>query len=120
GDTVYVPANTQVYVVMGEAKQTGAFPYPLAGKVTVMQAYTQVGGKSPQSDLKNSQIIRFTPEGNPTRTPIDLAKLTDDKKPSGVNPVLEPGDILYIPSRSTRKGFDWGNLLTPLSALSLL
>ncbi len=118
-DILVIPENTDRYSIIGEMRQTGAFPYPATGKVTVLQVYTQAGGASAQGDLKNAGIIRFV-QGRYTRVPIDIAKLTDPKRPSIVDPPMEPGDTLYIPPKNSRHGLDWSNILTPLSALSLL
>ena len=117
-DIIFIPENTDRYAIMGEARQTGTFAYPATGKVTVLQAYTQVGGVTSQGDLKNAGIIRFV-NGQYTAVPVNIAMLLD-KKSSAVNPPMEPGDTLYIPQRKNRGGLNWSALLTPLSALSLL
>ena len=120
-DLVFVPENDDHYQVIGEAKAPGTFPYPVVGKVTVLQAFMQVGGKTKEGDLDNAAIVRFS-NGKYNAVPVNIAKLLD-KKPTGVDLPLEPGDTLYIPTRRSRGGLSLNaltNILSPLSALRLI
>ena len=117
-DILSIPESSEKYAVLGEARTPGNFAYPSAGKITVLEAYTQVGGATASGDLANAGIIRFT-GGQYTVAPVNIAKLLQ-KKGTEVNPPLEPGDTLYIPTKKVKGGFSWQSLLTPLSALSLL
>jgi len=82
-----------------------------------LEVYTQVGGRTGQGDIANAGIIRFT-NGNYSVSPVNIARLLE-KKSKAVNPPLEPGDTLYIPSTKAH-GFSWNSVIGPLSALGLL
>jgi len=120
-DVVVVAENMNQYKVMGEVRQGGTFMYPSAGKVTVLEAFTQSGTGTPQSDLRKAEIVRFSPDNKITHTPVDLAKLMDKKsQATAPDPDLQPGDILWVPAKHSHGGLDFNSFLGPLSALSIL
>jgi protein involved in polysaccharide export with SLBB domain len=117
-DILFVPENTEKFQVLGEAKQGGSFPYPITGKVTVMEAYVRAGGSTQAGDLAHAGIIRLS-NGQYNVVPVNVAALIN-KKPNAVNQDLQPGDTLFIPAKKAKGGFDWGSVLSPLSALAVL
>lgn len=114
GDILFLPENEARYSVMGEAKAPGYYPLPENGHVAVLEAFTLAGG---QGDAAKAGIIRVV-GGKPTVIPVNIDEmLKKGRLASNVN--LQAEDILYIPAKGARK-FGWQDLLTPLSALSLL
>ena len=118
GDAVYVPTQEARYAVQGQVGKPGYYTYPEKGKVTVLDALNEAGGGAGTGgDLSHAGVIRSV-DGKYTviRVNIDLMLKKGDLSK---NMALQPGDVLYVPARST-KGNAFQNLLAPLSLLSIL
>ena len=68
-------------------------------------------------DLKGDRLW-LAAEDHGTLDLFDLKTAKMQKSFKGV--VDTPHAILYVPEKSVKKGFSWQDLLTPLSALSIL
>ena len=112
GDVLLVPANTARVALLGEFHTPGTFDYPDGGSLTVLSALTMVGGTTPDADKKNATILRLGADGKPVLVAVNLDGVLKGNG-SAATP-LQPGDLLYVPTKSHSSGFN------PLSALSLL
>ena len=120
GDVLFIPEIQTRYAVMGEVKSPGYYALPEKGTVTALQAFNLAGGQSGAGDVKQAGIIRQV-NGKPTVIKVNLSMDALLKKGElANNPVLQPDDMLYIPTRKSSGGFKWQDALAPLSALSIL
>jgi protein involved in polysaccharide export with SLBB domain len=117
GDVLFVPLIEKRVAVMGGVNHPGYYPIPETRRLTVIDALSLAGGQAPGSDLSKAGIIR-TVNGAATVLPVDLNKLLS-KPGAETNIVLQSDDILFVPALGKRK-FSWGDILTPISALSYL
>ena len=116
-DVLVVPAIEKNYSVQGAVTKTGSYPFPEKGSVTVLEALNQAGSGT-GGDLSNTGIIRVV-NGEYTVTHVNVDKMLK-KGDLSKNVVLQPGDMVYVPPKSTSQGFSWNNLLAPLSVLGVL
>ena len=118
GDQVFVPQLEERYSVMGAVYKPGSYPLPETKQVTVLEALTIAGsGIQGQADFGKAGIIRQQ-GGKPTLLPVNFDNLLK-KQDYTQNHVLQAGDILWMPQKGQR-GFQWQDLLSPLTALSVL
>ena len=124
GDTLVVPTNKVFYAVLGQVNNPGTFAYPEnSNDATVLNALFKAGGPSSTvgdngANLKEARIVRVV-NGQVTPLPVDLRVLLGDKKnATSQNFVLQPNDLLYIPSKG--RGFRLTDVLAPALALNTL
>jgi len=118
GDQVFVPQMEARYSVMGMVGKPGQFPLPETKEVTVLEALQLAGSDIPgQADSSKAGIIRLK-DGAPTLIPVNFDNMLK-KRDLSQNHALKSGDILYVPPKG-KKGFQWGDLLSPLTALGVL
>ncbi len=117
GDVLVVPALEKHYAVQGAVGKTGNYTFPEKGSVTVLESLNQAGGGT-GGDLSNVGIIRMV-DGQYTVTKVNVDKMLK-KGDLSKNVALQPGDMVYVPAKSTSQGFSWNTLLAPLSVLSVL
>jgi len=82
------------YVVLGEVKNPGTFA--LASGVTAAEALASVGGELTSADLEQVVWITHGPGGERQVATLDLEGFLAGDAPAQ-NPVLRPGDVLYVP-----------------------
>lgn len=97
GDTVTVPRAPIVYVVGDVGKPSGFLVDN--GSLTVLQALALAGGANHTAKMGAVRLIRKTPSGSMTETPVPLKKIIEAKAPD-VN--LQPDDILFVPMSGVR------------------
>jgi len=97
GDTISVHRADIVYVV-GEVNKPAGFLMD-SGSITVLQAVALAGGISRAAKLDSARIIRKTPDGTMTETPIHLKKILEAK---AADLPMEPNDILFIPTSTAK------------------
>jgi protein involved in polysaccharide export with SLBB domain len=112
---------------MGAVGKQGEIPYPDDKKVRLIDAIAAAGGTREDADLKKAILARPAADGTMTSRVIDIEKLM--KNPGGttasnsgskngaaavndINPVLQPGDVLVVPSKQKKSGFDFTKVLT--------
>ncbi len=117
GDVLVVPALEKHYAVQGAVGKNGSYTFPEKGSVTVLEALNQAGGGT-SGDLSNIGIIRMV-DGQYTVVKVNVDKMLK-KGDLSKNVALQPGDMVYVPAKSTSQGFSWNNLLAPLSLLGVL
>jgi polysaccharide export outer membrane protein len=96
GDTVVVSKAGIVYVV-GDVKQPAGIVMENS-RMTVLQAIAMAQGTNPTAKLNSSKVIRKTPDG-PKEIPIRLKNILGAK---ATDLVLQPDDILFIPSSAAK------------------
>lgn len=97
GDTITVHRADIVYVV-GEVGKPSGFLMD-SGSLTVLQAVALAGGVNRNAKLDGTRIIRKTPEGNMTETPVALKKILAAKSP---DLPLHADDILFVPTSTAK------------------
>jgi protein involved in polysaccharide export with SLBB domain len=117
GDVLFVPGIERRIAVMGQVNKPGYYPIPEMRTITALDALSLAGGQTQTGELAKAGIIR-TVDGAAKVVPVDIEKMLK-KGDVASNLVLQPNDILFIPSRGERK-FSWEAVLGPLSTLSYL
>lgn len=97
GDTILVSKAGVVYVV-GEVGRPSGFIMDNNESLTVLQAIALAQGLSRDARLKESKIIRKTPDGL-KEVPFDLGKLLEGKQP---DIAMQNEDILFIPRNGAK------------------
>ncbi len=118
GDTVRVPLNVRKIAVVGEVHSPGAYPIPDGGTMTITSALVLAGGTTTEADKMRADILRRQPDGKGKAIPVNVASILKGD-PSAPDLVLQPGDILYLPTHSPR-GADAGSLISLLPGFSAL
>jgi polysaccharide export outer membrane protein len=119
GDTLIVPENNARVAVFGLVKNPGYYPLPESENFTVADAIALAGGQDKRAELKNVLVIR-RPQGNsgmPTVITADVKSMLRKADPGG-NPVVQDGDIIFVPE--TRKPDVFGKILPALTNIGLI
>lgn len=110
GDIIRVMDVLQNYaLVFGEVNQPGIIS--LTEGTTVLQAVLQAGSFTQKAAPSSVWLYKGGVEGNPIR--VDLSAAVS----GGVikyNPVVETGDIIFVPSDPWRSALDWLPVITSL------
>ena len=96
GDTIVVHRADIIYVV-GDVGHPSGFLMD-TGSMTVLQAIAMAGGANKTAKLSGTRIIHKSPSGV-VETPVELKKVLQAKAP---DLELQPNDILFIPSSTTK------------------
>jgi len=113
GDTILVPRAGIVYVV-GDVGKPGGFLIDNTERLSVLQAIALAAGANRTAALNGSKLIRKSVAGR-EEIPLPLKKILQNKS---ADMRLEDGDILFIPS-STSKSIAWGSVQSAVNAASL-
>jgi len=97
GDTVTVSRCGVVYVV-GDVGKPGGFLIENNDRLTVLQALALAQGANRTATQDKSRLIRKTPEGR-EELHVPLKKILAGKE---VDPPMQDGDILFVPSSEAR------------------
>lgn len=89
GDVIVVPKQLRTVYVVGQVLKPG--PYSLDTTESVLAAWAQAGGPTPEADLRNVLLLR----GAEVKR-LDLEALVD-KGDVQFNLALEPGDQIVVP-----------------------
>ena len=102
GDTIFIPQNKQMYAVFGAVNKGGEIEYPDGARLTVTSALARCGGWSADADLKKAAVIRPARPGQPTKvTELNLESLAKGNLSQDIP--IEPGDLLFVPSKTPGK-----------------
>ncbi len=101
GDVVSVPKAGLVYVV-GEVNSPAALALDQDETLSLLRAIALVRGPSRGAALDKSTILRKDANGKMTTQKVRLKALLAAKTE---DVFLQPGDVLYVPSSSSMKGF---------------
>jgi polysaccharide export outer membrane protein len=115
-DSVKVIASEVNIYILGAVNKAGAFEYKLNS--TPLDYLAQAEGSTPEAHLRFAVIIRPPRDPNaPLEAsqliPCDLLQPLRAEGPAG--PTIQPGDILFIPTRGHRATLD--TIFTALSVL---
>lgn len=117
GDTINVPQNKERVAILGQVHSPGAYDIPDGETLTVTGAITLAGGLTTDADSGKASIVHQATAGSPKPMMVDL----DPEKASAALPNLQPGDVVYVPTRKHGKsGLDVIQALTPLGLISTL
>ncbi len=97
GDTIAVHRADIVYVV-GEVNRPSGLLMD-SGSLTVLQAVALAGGIGHNAKLGAAKIIRKTPQGTMTETPVHLKKILEAKAP---DLSMQADDILFVPTSAAK------------------
>jgi polysaccharide export outer membrane protein len=114
-DTIIVPRTGVVYL-LGAFKIQGAIPFQQNAPLTLMKVAALTGGsgfEGQQSDLRIIRSVGTTREV----VRVDLKKVIDGKEP---DPVLQPEDIIFLPTNQMKAAIKSGGIQTLLGLASIL
>jgi polysaccharide export outer membrane protein len=115
GDTVMVSHAGIVYVV-GDVGRAGGFMLETNDRLTVLQAIALAQGLNKTAALNNTRIIRKTGDQREL-LPIPIKKIMASKAP---DPMLNDGDILFVPSSAAKNAMvDMENLLPSVAGAAI-
>lgn len=95
--SIYIPSKTRLITVMGQVKKPGSFPYK--PDIRLFDALARAGFITDRADLTQIVINRDSPHKKKLKIKIDRADLYNLNIDDTSNPVLKPGDIIYIPEK---------------------
>lgn len=120
GDRLIVPENKLRFNVYGAVGRPGELPYPDDRKLTVFSAIAYAGGQTNGAELKKTRLTRVNPDGTAKSSEVvNVDKMLKTGDLNGDVPV-EPGDSIYVPASTGRKGIDPFALIGVVGAIPVL
>jgi polysaccharide export outer membrane protein len=98
GATVYVEKVGIVYVV-GGVTHPGGFILDRDGKLSVLKVIALAQGLVSSAAKNRALLMRKTPDGGQTETPLQVGKILAAKQP---DVQLQDGDMIYIPNSAMK------------------
>jgi len=98
-DVISVPRAQLVYVV-GAVQKAGGFVLNERETLSVLQVLSLAGGLAPTPAPEKSRVIRAGGSGEKTEIAVDVRDILNGKH---ADVMLQPDDILFIPSSATKK-----------------
>jgi len=89
--------STQI-LVLGQVARPGA--YPMEERLTVLESIAKAGSYTETAGLRKVTIARQSRAGTPKVIKVDLKKIITKGDRRG-NVVLEPGDIVHVPTKAS-------------------
>ncbi len=114
-DTIIVPRVGVVYV-LGAFKTQGAIPFQQNSPLTLMKVAALAGGPGFEGQASDLRIIRSVGVDRQV-VHVDVKKVMDGRTP---DPVLEPEDIVFLPTNSMKAAIKSGGISTLLGIASIL
>ncbi len=108
GDIVYVPEGINLVYLLGEVRQPDVFA--LSQGMTLMQLLANAGGFQ-ESTARLSQVVLLREESDAEKTKVTLYNVKEMLK-TGADPLLQPGDIIYVPRKRLTNLRDFVNRFT--------
>jgi polysaccharide export outer membrane protein len=115
GDTIVVSPVGIVYFV-GEFTRTGTLTLNSYRPLTLMQAAALMGGYKPEAKTGDTRIIRTVGDKR-TVMQVNIHSVLYGKTP---DPILQPDDIIFLPTSGPKAFFTNGTFGTALSIMSLI
>ncbi|MDX1933049.1 MAG: polysaccharide biosynthesis/export family protein [Capsulimonadales bacterium] len=120
GDRVIVPENRKEILLQGAFGRGGIMPYPDDQTLTLTQVIARAGGQVQGAELKSTRITRFGPDGKQKSTMVvNVEKILKTGDYSD-DPVIQPGDQIYVPPAGRRKGFNLQEMVGIVSGVVFL
>jgi polysaccharide export outer membrane protein len=114
-DTIVVPRVGVVYL-LGAFKTQGAIPLTQNSPMTLMKVAALTGGSGFEGKPGDLRIIRSVGTGRQVIR-VDLNKIVKGQAP---DPVLQPEDIVFLPSSAMKAAIKNGGIGTLLGIVSIL
>jgi polysaccharide export outer membrane protein len=114
-DTIVVPRVGVIYL-LGAFKVQGAIPLTQNSPMTLMKVAALTGGTGFEGKNNDLRIIRSVGTGRQV-VRVDLKKILNGQAP---DPVLQPEDIVFLPSNSMKAAIKNGGIGTLLGIVSIL
>jgi polysaccharide export outer membrane protein len=114
-DTIVVPRVGVIYL-LGAFKQQGAIPLTQNSPMTLMKVAALTGGSGFEGKQGDLRIIRSVGTGRQV-VRVDLNKIVKGEAP---DPVLQPEDIVFLPTSSMKAAIKSGGIGTLLGIVSIL
>jgi polysaccharide export outer membrane protein len=114
-DTIVVPRVGVVYV-LGAFKTQGAIPLQQNAPLTLMKVAALAGGPGFEGQASDLRIIRSVGVDRQV-VRVNINKVIQGKAP---DPVLEPEDIVFLPTNQMKAAIKSGGLSTLLGIASIL
>jgi len=115
GDTIIVPRMGVVYL-LGAFKIQGAIPLQQNAPLTLMKVAALAGGPGFEGEASDLRIIRSVGVDRQV-VHVNINKVMTGKEP---DPVLEPEDIIFLPTNSMKAAIKSGGISTLLGIASIL
>ncbi len=93
GDMLYIPENRAEITINGEVQKPGTYPWEEG--LTLSALLARAGNRTQTGNLEKVRLIH----ADNTELIINLAGYINEGK-SGNNPVLQPGDSVFIPEKN--------------------
>ncbi len=119
GDTLFLPPNKLTYSVYGAVAHPGLQVYPDSQEISVWTALSLAGGQTTDANLKEVSVIHPSKNGKPDTNPVNLEDVLR-KGDLSKDIALRPGDILFVPARTHKGGFNFSSFLYALPYLGIL
>jgi|GEM_PF-2279994 len=117
GDSIILPAVANKVHIFGEVRQPGSFVY--SPNRRLVDYLGDAGGPTEQSKLTDVSIVRVSEGSKPTIVKLNAKAAIRGQSAEG-NPILEPGDIVYVPSKFISSWRDATQMIfTSLSLITL-
>lgn len=117
GDTLLIPENKDKIAVYGEVRAPSVYRIPDGEDLSTATALAMAGGPTPDGDSKTVNIIRHGPGNQPTMLTVNIQDLLKGGTKTA-NANLQPGDILYVPTRHKVKST--GEIMQAISPIYFL
>jgi polysaccharide biosynthesis/export protein len=114
-DTIVVPRVGVVYL-LGAFKTQGAIPLTQNSPMTLMKVAALTGGSGFEGQQSDLRIIRSVGTGRQVIR-VDLKKIVNGQSP---DPVLQPEDIVFLPTNQMKAAIKNGGIGTLLGIVSVL
>ncbi|MEZ0325913.1 MAG: SLBB domain-containing protein [Fimbriimonas sp.] len=95
GDMVLVPESRDRFVIMGHVNKPGYYAIPSGTSYTLVEAIARAEGNEKRGSLSKVGLVRYE-NGKDVRKVYDVGLFTG-KGDSRQNPVVRPGDVIFVP-----------------------
>jgi polysaccharide export outer membrane protein len=112
---ILVIARTGVIYALGAFKLQSAIPMVSNSPLTVLQAITLAGGANFEGKREDTRIIR-TAGTRRVEVKVNMSRVLAGKDP---DPVLQPDDILYLPTSAIKASIRAGGIATLMGIAQL-
>ena len=119
GDTLFIPQNKMSYSVYGAVAHPGYQAYPDGQSISALAALSLAGGQNADANLKAVSVIHPSKTGTPDVTSLNVDDMIK-KGQLSKDVMLQPGDILFVPTRTHKGGFGFASLLYAMPYLGFL
>jgi polysaccharide biosynthesis/export protein len=116
GDTVFIREELGRKIhIFGQVNNPGSFP--VSGPINILEGIVRVGGFTKYAKYRKIRVVRTTKE-NPQSFFVDLKKKIETGTIEHL-PMLEPGDVVYIPKSILPTIREWTGLVGDLAGSSV-